>query len=371
MRLRKKVGIGVSSGMLVLILAVVSVGYALSAHIAGTRLARVEASPNYQDGAFVNIEPPAPFELDWGYVKAQFFGEEKRVPPGPIPVVTLAESYLDGPAPEGLHVTWLGHASVLIEIDGHRVLTDPVLSERASPFQFVGPKRFHPPPLPLENLKGIDAVVISHSHYDHLDKATIRHLAGQGTEFFVPLGVGAYLEEWGVPAAQIHGLDWWETMPLGDLAIVATPARHYSGRGLFDYKETLWASWSILGPAHRVYYSGDSGYSKQFRAIGERFGPFDLNIVKVGSYGPGQSWLDIHMIPEDAVEVVRDVGGGPMLPVHWATFNLAIHDWDEPIRRAEKAAAEKGVTLLTPRPGETVDLAAPAASSRWWESVGN
>ncbi|MDF2369068.1 MBL fold metallo-hydrolase, partial [Sneathiella sp.] len=358
MKLWKKVSIGLSSGVLVLILAVVVIGYGLSAHLAGERLARAEASPQYQDGGFVNPEGQAPFELTWDYVSEQLFGEQQRAPGGELPVVMMAPEYLDAPAPSGLRVTWLGHASTLIEMDGMRILTDPVLSDRASPVQFAGPERFHPSPLPLASLKNIDAVVISHNHYDHLDEATIRHLAAQGTEFFVPLGAGAHLAAWDIPEGQIHDLDWWETVPLGDLAIIATPTRHYSGRGLFDYKATLWSSWSVLGPEHRFFYTGDSGYSALFAEIGERFGPFDLNIVKVGSYGPGQSWIDIHMPPEDAMQVALDIGGGPVLPVHWATFNLALHDWDEPIIRALRAAEEKGVNLLTPKLGETVDMTA-------------
>ncbi|MCF8467872.1 MAG: MBL fold metallo-hydrolase [Sneathiella sp.] len=369
MKLWKKVSIGISSGVLVLILAVVSIGYALSAHISGVRLARAEASPQYRDGGFVNIEPQAPFELTWDYVQEQLFGDQQREPRWPLPVVMMEPGYLSIDAPTELRATWLGHSSVLVEMDGYRILTDPMLSERASPFQFFGPKRHHPPPLALEALENINAVVISHNHYDHLDEATIRHLAGQGTRFFVPLGVGAHLEGWDVPPDQIIELDWWQQEKLGDLTIVATPTRHYSGRGLFDFNAALWASWSILGPTSRVFYSGDTGYSKVFGEIGKRFGPFDLDIIKIGSYGPGQSWRDIHMTPEEAVQVHLDVGGKAMLPVHWATFNLALHDWDEPILRAATAAIEMNAILLTPKLGETVLADRPNTNDRWWEEV--
>jgi len=348
---------------------VVLTGWYLSARLSGNRLERVEASPHYRDGRFVNFEPEAPFEVTWAYVKEQLFGEQQRVPPADIPVVRLAVDYLRSRPAAGLSVTWLGHATALVEIDGQRILTDPVLSLRVSPFQFVGPERFHPPPIALGALRGIDAVVVSHSHYDHLDEASIRHLADQGTVFLIPLGTGAHLESWGIAQSQIHELDWWGRRKVGVVEIVATPARHYSGRGLFDFKATLWASWSILGPNHRVFYSGDTGYSGGFREIGERFGPFDLNIIKIGAYGPGAAWRDVHMPPEAAIQVHLDVGGKSMLGVHWGTFDLALHAWDEPIRRALAAADAKGVRLLTPRIGETVKWGEPINDRPWWLEV--
>ena len=218
-------------------------------------------------------------------------------------------------------------------------------------------------------MTGIDAVVISHDHYDHLDMTTIQRLAPQGTRFLVPLGVGAHLERWDVPAGQITELEWWEPSRVGGLEVVCTPNQHLFRPGLLDYKATLWSSWSIVGQAHRVFYSGDTGYSKLFREIGDRYGPFDLSIIKIGAYGPGQSWLDIHMAPEDAVRVHVDVRGQRMLPVHWATFNLAIHNWDEPIERTLVAARKRGIDLVTPRVGEIVTSGNPFPASRWWARV--
>jgi len=338
-------------------------------NISGERLERVEASEQFEDGAFVNIERQAPIEITWDLFKRQFFGDEIRVPPLAIPVIKIKpESLTSSPAP-GLRAMWIGHASVLIEIDGHRLLVDPVFSEYASPFQFAGPKRFHPTPIALNELNQIDAVMISHDHYDHLDMATIQHLAPQGTQFFVPLGIGAHLEEWGVPENQIIELEWWETKKLGTLTIVCTPNRHYSGRGIFDLKATLWSSWSIVGPDHRFFYSGDTGYSQLFQQIGDRYGPFDLSIIKIGAYGPSDNWIDIHMDPEDAIRVHLDIRGKRMLPVHWATFNMALHDWDEPIKRAIKAAGENNVDLVTPRVGEVVTAGQPFFSESWWEEV--
>lgn len=337
----------------------------------GARAARAHASPQFRGGHFENVIPKTPMSnaVLWDLLKRQVSGTEMRTPPPSCPpVVRLApEDFKGRPAP-GLRAIWFGHASVYLEIDGARVMTDPVLSDYASPFAGIGPKRFHPPPLALEALPKIDAVVISHDHYDHLDVATVRRLAQAGTHFIVPLGIGAHLERWGVPAAQFTELDWWQSADIAGLKITSTPARHYSSRALRDGNATLWSSWSIAGPAHRVYFSGDTGFGEHFREIGERLGPFDLSLLKIGAYGPGQGWLDIHMDPEQAVKTHVAVKAKRMLPVHWATFNLAFHDWDEPIKRALAAAREQGIELVTPRIGEAVAAGSPFKSEPWWDT---
>jgi L-ascorbate metabolism protein UlaG (beta-lactamase superfamily) len=248
-------------------------------------------------------------------------------------------------------------------------MIDPVFSEYASPFWGIGPRRFHTPPIALVDLPNIDAVMISHDHYDHLDIRTIQHLSAKGSHFFVPLGVGAHLEEWGVPESRIVELDWWASAEIGDLTMTCTPAQHYSSRGIFDYKATFWSSWSIAGPKHRVFYSGDTGFSDHFQLIGNQLGPFDLSIMRIGQYGPGASWIYSNMSPEDAVQAHLDIRANRMLPVHWGTFNIAFHDWDEPIRRAVEAAKENGVDLATPRAGEIVVADQPFISHDWWEDV--
>ena len=298
----------------------------------------------------------------------QLFGDQVRVPPSVLPVVPVSIARPNAPPDAGLRAIWLGHASVYLELDGVRLLIDPMFSERASPVDFVGPTRFHPPPIALAALPKIDVVVISHDHYDHLDMATILSLSAKGSRFIVPLGVGAHLEEWQVPNGQITELDWWESIKFQGLEIICTPTRHYSGRGVFDYKETFWSSWSIIGPRHRVYYSGDTGFSDHFKTIGDKLGPFDLSIIKIGAYGPGAAWLDVHMEPEPAIAAHLALQARRMLPVHWATFNMAFHDWDEPIKRAVKAAAEQNVDLVTPRIGEVVAAGQPFVSQAWWEA---
>lgn len=353
-------GIGIIGGLLV---------WYLHTDISKERENRMQNSEHYVDRAFVNQERQAENDLGMEFMQEQFFGEQQREPQSDVPVVSVNPAGLQNKASPGLRTIWLGHASVLVEIDGYRILTDPVLSQRVSPFQFLGPKRTHEPPLSLDQLIGIDAVVISHNHYDHLDEATVRHLAAQGTKFFVPLGVGQYFEDWDIPASQVVEMEWWQSEKIGKLIIVATPNRHYSSRGLLDYKATQWSSWAISGPDHKVFYSGDSGYSKLFGQIGERLGPFDLNIIKVGSYGPGQAWTDIHMTPEEAIQVHLDIGGKRMLPVHWMTFNLALHDWDEPITRALTAATNKDVDMVTPKIGEIVTAGQPFVNEPWWDDI--
>ena len=337
----------------------------------GDRLARARANPHYHDGRFANPLPPASYRFEdvWAIFKGQFFGNEARVPPSPIPVVTVDAVALKlAPASSGLRAFWIGHASVYVEIDGLRVLIDPIFSDYASPFA-MGPRRFFKPPIVLADLPPIDAVLISHDHYDHLDMPSIQQLAARGTAFFVPLGIGAHLKRWGVPEAQVHDMEWWQEHELKGVRLVSTPARHYSGRALADRNATLWTSWTVLGPQHRFFSSGDSGYSDHFKTIGDQFGPFDLSFIKIGAYGPGAPWLDIHMSAEDALRAHGDVRAKRLFPVHWGTFNLAFHDWDEPIKRTLAVARAVHAEVLTPRPGELVDADQPFASKPWWEAV--
>ena len=337
--------------------------------ISEERLDRAQASPNYREGEFVNTLPHPPLESGdvWGYIKEQLFGDQIRVPPSAIRISVEPPALLQAQPASELRAIWFGHSSVYMELDGLRLFVDPVFSDYVSPFKGIGPKRSHPPAIGLTELPRIDAVLISHDHYDHLDMQTIQYLSSKGTRFLVPLGVGAHLDEWDVPKTQIIELDWWESTEIGGVTVICTPAQHYSGRGLFDYKATFWSSWAVVGSKHRIFYSGDSGFSNHFRSIGEHYGPFDLSIFKIGQYGPGASWVYSHMDPEQAIEAHIAVKARRMLPVSWATFNIAFHDWDEPIRRAVQAANEKNVELVTPRVGDIVMVGRPFDSHTWWE----
>lgn len=337
---------------------------AFGGRFAGERLERMQRSPEFIDGRFQNTPPQKTEGSLWESLQL-YRGDQVREPQFEIPVIAMSAATLNAPAPAGLRAIWFGHSSVLVEIEGVRVMTDPVLSAVVSPVP-IGPKRMHAPPLALADLTGIDAVVISHDHYDHLDMKTIQHLAAQGTQFYVGLGIGAHLERWRVAPALIHEMDWWESLEIKNVTINCTPARHYSGRKSQD-NSTLWASWVVKGARHSFYYSGDTGYADHFRAIQERYGATQLNLIKVGAYGTPPSWLDIHMDPESAVRANRDLGGGILLPVHWATFNLSYHAWDEPILRTLRAAAAEQVQVVTPRVGEVVEVGRPFTNVEWYK----
>ncbi len=369
MKLLIRLVLGLVSLLVFLGVLAFAVGWWLSVPQTEADRKRIKANAQYVEGSFTNAEQQAPFELSWDGVKQSLFGNEQRVPLDKVPVVSIDPAMLQSKPMAGARLAWIGHASTLIELDGARIMTDPVFAERASPFGFAGPKRFHPTPIALEQLAGIDAVVISHNHYDHLDQETILHLAKQGTEFLLPLGNGTLLRSWDIDPAQVIEMEWGDEHMVKDVRITATPSRHYSNRGFLDYKQALWASWTIVGPQHRIFFSGDSGYTKSFAKTGKQFGPFDATIIKVGSYGPGQSWKDIHMEPEDSIRTHKDLRGEVMLPVHWATFNLANHQWKEPIVRSVKAAKSNGVALITPRIGEIVELDGRFNSQPWWENV--
>ncbi|MFE5734911.1 MBL fold metallo-hydrolase [Streptomyces sp. NPDC056528] len=342
---------------------------------AGERLARIRRSPNFRNGIFQNPEEarraPSGSAVEFARVYFEKEGRASRAPAGRIPVHPTTVADLARPPATGLRLTWAGHSGVLAEIDGHRVLFDPVWGDRCSPFPFAGPKRLHPVPAPLAALGPVDVVVISHDHYDHLDLPTIKELAATDTLFAVPLGVGAHLERWGVPASRLRELDWNESTEVGGLRLTATPARHFCGRGLRNKQHTLWASWVVRGPEHRIFHSGDTGYFSGFRDIGAEHGPFDATMIQLGAYA--DFWPDIHMTPVEGLRAHLDLQGGRphgvLLPIHWGTFNLAPHPWAEPAEWTGDAAGQAGQAVAFPRPGEPFEPAGKLPEEPWWRAV--
>jgi L-ascorbate metabolism protein UlaG (beta-lactamase superfamily) len=262
----------------------------------------------------------------------------------------------------------LGHSTVLLEIDGVRVLTDPVWGERASPVTFAGPRRFQPVPAAIGQLPRLDAVVVSHDHYDHLDYPTILELARLEVPFVTSLGVGAHLEAWGVPPERIVELDWWESFELArGTTVTAAPSQHFSGRKVGSRNLTLWSSLVVSGARHSVFFSGDTGLTPEYAEICTRLGPFDLVMLEIGAYHP--AWGDIHLGPEHALEALALLGGGAFLPVHWGTFNLALHAWDAPAETLLERSAEKGAHLVMPRLGQAVEPSRVQAVEPWWRPL--
>jgi L-ascorbate metabolism protein UlaG (beta-lactamase superfamily) len=344
----------------------------LGAKPAGARLERMRVSPAWAGERFRNVHPITPGLRDprasMPTLHDFLCGGDRRVPRGPLPAIGPREIWAKAPG-SGLRATWLGHSTVMIEIDGVRVLTDPVWGPRASPSSLIGPKRFQPVPVPLRAMPPIDVVVISHDHYDHLDYPTIRELRKRDVRFVTSLGVGAHLEAWGVPPERIVELDWWEShrVPQTDLTVTAAPSQHFSGRTMQERNATLWSSLVIRTPRHAVFFSGDTGLTSEYAAIRERLGPFDLVMLEVGAFHP--AWGDIHLGPENALKALALLGGGAFLPVHWGTFSLAMHAWDQPAEVLYEAGPKTGAQLLMPRLGEPIEPAHGQRLKPWWRGI--
>ncbi|HEU4995198.1 MAG TPA: MBL fold metallo-hydrolase [Gemmatimonadaceae bacterium] len=338
--------------------------------LTGLRLDRAKASRQFHDGRFHNTSGLGP-RLEGNSLPVMrdfFFGGKARVPRAPLPMENPVRTWAT-PVASGLRVTWLGHSTLLIEMDGVTVLVDPVFGQRASPFSFIGPRRFHPPPANIAELPPLDVILLSHDHHDHLNPESIHALARLRVPFVTSLGVGAHLERFGADPRTITELDWWESHTLAgtELTFTAAPAQHFSGRGLFDRNSTLWSSWVLTTPKHRVFFSGDTGLTNELATIGERLGPFELSMIEIGAWHP--AWNAIHLGPEQALRAFEMLGGGTFLPIHWGTFDLALHSWAEPPETLLTLAEKSGARVLTPMLGQPIEPANVETLEAWWRAV--
>ena len=329
------------------------------------KINRLRQSLNFTNGKFnneISTVMDTRMSTSIGILRDLIKGNPNGRPNIVIPVEPSLSVTSDGSS----KVTWFGHSTLLLEMEGKRILIDPMFSQTLSPLPPFGGKRYSKKlPVEVENLPPIDAVILSHDHYDHMDYHSIKRLKDKVEYFCVPLGVGTHLARWGVEGEKIIELDWWNEFKFDGLTLVCTPARHFSGRSLSDRDATLWSSWVIAGQETRAYFSGDSGYGPHFTKIGEKYGPFDLTFLECGQYD--DRWSAIHMMPEETVQAHLDLKGRILIPIHWSAFTLALHDWADPIERVTKAARERNIEVSTPRIGEPVMTGSVEyPNSIWW-----
>ena len=353
-------------GYTVILCVVVSVLFVLYAPVFGgsqspESLGRIKHSRNFVEDKFVNqlatsvsTRPPSTKTsiMDW------VFQQDDKNPTEPLPSRILHPDIFT----EGKFV-WLGHSTLLMKINSVVIMTNPVFN-RASPVPVIGSPFAVQNLISIDDLPAVDAVIISHDHYDHLDYQAIKVLSKRVDHFFVPLGVKAHLERWGVASTNISELDWYESEVYRGVRLTLAPARHFSGRGLWDRNSTLWGSWIISSQTLNVYFSGDSGYSDTFKTIGQRYGPFDIAFLENGAYN--LDWAQIHMMPEEVVQASIDLNARVLFPIHWSKFDLALHPWDEPAIRLTKEARNRAVAVATPLIGEAFDVN-NYPTTQWWE----
>jgi len=324
------------------------------------------SSKHHNGGVFHNLEETVVMmEFKWSTLK-DYFNKDGKFPAKSIPVEKL-DIKVFNPGNDSLpRFTWFGHSAILLELEGKNIFIDPMLGNVPAPLPFLGPKRFNPElPITADSIPHLDAVLISHDHYDHLDYKTIIKLKDKTSKFFVPLGVDAHLRNWGVDSNKIHVMDWWDSTSFEGIDIIATPARHFSGRALNDRNTTLWCSFVIRTDKTNIFFSGDSGYGQHFKKIGKHYGPFDLCFMECGQYN--EQWAQIHLMPEEIVTANEELGGGAIFPIHWGAFKLSLHGWKEPVDRLIESNGSNKHKILTPVIGETVDIHKPQNYSRWWK----
>lgn len=368
LKLLKKMTIGIL-GITLLIVITVTIFVNTSPQFGGKpseeSLVKMDNSPNYNgDGTFKNLELTlASTGLKLSSIPKFFTNGNNKVPKDILPQKKLSKDYFDN-EPQQPRITWFGHSALFVEMEGMNIFIDPMLGEVPAPHPLLGNERFNKElPISIENLPEIDLVLISHDHYDHLDYGSIQKLKSKVKMFYVPLGIKAHLTEWGVDKNKVKEFDWWEKSTINGIEFVSTPARHFSGRG-FTRNNTLWCSWVLKSKNNAIFFSGDSGYGKHFKEIGEQYGPFDFSMMECGQYN--EQWAHIHMSPEETIQATIDVQSKLMIPIHWGAFKLALHSWNDPIIRATKKAIDLNVNISTPKIGESIILNKEFPTEKWW-----
>lgn len=359
---------------LVTIIVIVAIGGTLFLNLSPQfgRLPSKEQIAAYQESGhhdgvkFVNRRPANMDIKFWSLLRKQFADAPKRNPSQNIEVEKVDSLEIVNYRKDTTRLTWFGHSAFLLEIDGKKILLDPMLSEVPAPHPMLGPRRYSEElPIAIEELPYIDAILISHDHYDHLDYLSIKKLKEKTGRFYTSLGVGNHLEEWGVSPDKIFELNWWDSTGFEGIKLISAPARHFSGRGLMDRQSTFWCSWIIQGKNDNIYFSGDGGYDIHFKEIGEKYGPFDLSLLECGQYN--EQWKAIHMMPEETVQAAIDLKSEVFMPIHWGAFTLALHDWTDPIERAAAEAARLDQPITSPKIGEQMIVGNEIYPSKpWW-----
>lgn len=336
------------------------------------RQQRYENSTQFKNGKFVNTNRSVPRQfstkemLNLAY---KFFTTkvENGRPAHNLVSLKLDATEITDYNHKDARLIWFGHSAFLLQIDGKNLLLDPMFGKVPAPLEMLGGKRFNEElPLEIEKLPKIDAIIISHDHYDHLDYGSIMKLKDKTEYFFTPLGVGIHLEAWGVKPEQIIELDWWQEIEFKSLKLVCTPAQHFSGRKMGNQPSTLWSSWVIQSENENIFFSGDGGYAEHFKEIGKKYGEFDLALMECGQYN--KLWHEIHCLPEETAQAGIDVRAKRIIPIHWAGFKLALHEWTDPIERVSKKAKELGLPIIAPRIGEIMVVSdTTKVYEKWWE----
>ncbi len=334
----------------------------LGAKPSGEHLEQITQSPQWKGTKFDNtplalmqISIPETFTILWEMIR----GVKNSAPKKTLP---SAQQTFD--KVNGAHLTWFGHSTFLYEIDGKKILFDPMLGKYASPLPLMVARYPYKLPASAEELPHLDAVIISHDHYDHLDYGTVQILKEKVERFIMPLGVGAHLLRWGVPKEKIVELDWWGTFTIEGITITSAQSQHFSGRSLSDRQKTLWSAWMIKSPTAHIFFGGDSGYFPGFKTIGEKYGPFDLTLLDSGQYDP--RWKVVHMTPEESAVAHKELRGKVFMPIHWSAFTLALHEWTDPAERALIAAKKQKIEMITPVIGERFDVLKDRPQKIWW-----